>query len=127
MFSGHVETSILTIFSGKRNHGALAWEGREGRGDLLNPPPTLLKPRRGPWYTVVLNMPKFREAREALLYAFSDNLISGEEFALLYDVNKSKNKDFQYWNYETFDLDDISDVLFCQGNFTTKCKPKICL
>ena len=28
---------------------------------------------------------------------------------MLYDVNKSKNKDFEYWNYETFDLDDISN------------------
>ena len=49
-------------------------------------------------------MPTFREAREALLYAFSDNLITDEEFVLLYDVNKSKNRDFEYWNYEKFNL-----------------------
>ena len=54
-------------------------------------------------------MANFREARQALLYAFSDNLINGEEFALLYDINTSKNRDFEYWNYEPFDLDNISD------------------
>ena len=47
-------------------------------------------------------MPSFREAREALLYAFSDNMISGEDFALLYDINTSKNRDFEYWLYDEF-------------------------
>ena len=54
-------------------------------------------------------MPTFREAKEALLYAFSDNLITDEEFVLLYDVNKSKNRDVEYWNYEKFSLDGVSD------------------
>ena len=54
-------------------------------------------------------MPTFREAREALLYAFSDDLITDEEFVLLYDINKSKNRDFEYWNYEKFSLFDVSD------------------
>ena len=37
-------------------------------------------------------MPTFREAREALLYAFSDNLITDEEFVLLYDVISPKTE-----------------------------------
>ena len=50
----------------------------------------------------------FREAREHLLYAFSENVINGEDFALLYDLNTSKNRDFHYWEYDSFDLDAIS-------------------
>ena len=54
-------------------------------------------------------MAGFREAREALLYAFSDNVIDEEEFLLLYDLNRSKNRDFEYWIYDSFYLPDISD------------------
>lgn len=35
----------------------------------------------------------FKKAREGLLLALNDNLLSEEEFLLLYDVNKSKNLD----------------------------------
>ena len=54
-------------------------------------------------------MPSFREARQALLHAYSDNLIDDEEFCLLYDLNTSKNPDVEYWNYPAFDLDSFSD------------------
>lgn len=54
-------------------------------------------------------MPTFRQAREALLYGFSDNLITAEEFILLYDINKSKNRDFEYRLYDNFNLQNISD------------------
>ena len=54
-------------------------------------------------------MSRFREAREALLYAFSDDLIDGEEFILLYDLNTSKNRDFEHWIYQSFDLNEISE------------------
>ena len=54
-------------------------------------------------------MAGFREAREALLYAFSENIIDEEEFLLLYDINRSKNRDFEYWIYDEFCLRDVSD------------------
>ena len=54
-------------------------------------------------------MPKFRETREALLHSYSQNLISDEEFLLLYGINTSKNRDFEYWQYDKFNLDSISD------------------
>ena len=54
-------------------------------------------------------MPNFREARKALLYAHSDNLIDDEEFMLLYDLNTSKNLDLEYWLYPKFDLETVSD------------------
>lgn len=55
-------------------------------------------------------MSTFREAREALLNAYASNSISDEEFCLLYDINTSKNPDFQYWQYEPFNFDDVTDA-----------------
>ena len=55
-------------------------------------------------------MASFRETREALLLAFDQNLINDEEFVLLYDLNRSKNPDYPYWNYERFDLDKWTDA-----------------
>ena len=54
-------------------------------------------------------MPTFRETREALLYAFADNMMSYEDFILLYDINKSKNLDFNYWQYSNFELSNVSE------------------
>ena len=54
-------------------------------------------------------MPNFREARESLLYCYSENLLTDEEFCLLYDLNTSKNPDFDYTCYNKFDLNEISD------------------
>lgn len=41
-------------------------------------------------------MVSFREARDSLLIAYSSNLISYEEFAILYDLNTSKNLVFLF-------------------------------
>ena len=60
-------------------------------------------------FTVKRKMPTFREAREVLLYAISEYMVSDEEFALLYDINTSKNRDFEYWIYNAFNLHEISD------------------
>ena len=52
----------------------------------------------------------FRETRDALLVAYNSNLISDEEFVLLYDINKSKNPDFPFWKYDNFDLESMTDA-----------------
>ena len=54
-------------------------------------------------------MPIFRKTREVLLCAISENMVSDEEFALLYDINTSKNRDFEYQIYNAFNLQEISD------------------
>ena len=54
-------------------------------------------------------MPTFREAREVLLYATSENMVSDEEFALLCHINTSKTRGFEYWIYNAFNLREISD------------------
>ena len=41
-------------------------------------------------------MPNFRETRETLLHAHSNNVIDDEEFVLLFDLNNSKNPDIEY-------------------------------
>ena len=49
-------------------------------------------------------MATFRKVRELLLTSFDDGDISEDEFLLLYNVNRSKNPDIPYQNYEHFDL-----------------------
>ena len=48
-------------------------------------------------------------AREALLLSYDQNLIDEEEFCLLFDLNTSSNLDYPYWNYELFELDNLTD------------------
>ena len=50
-----------------------------------------------------------KKAREHLLYALDERLITEEEFLLLYDVNRSTNLDFPYEQYPLFDLDDMQN------------------
>ena len=54
-------------------------------------------------------MPKWRTARDHLLYAHSESLIDDEEFILLFDLHTAKSPDSPYWNYIEFDLDKLSD------------------
>ena len=54
-------------------------------------------------------MPKFRDT---ILLAHASRLINTDEFVLLYDVNKPKNPDLPYTNYDHFDLDKILPWLF---------------
>ena len=52
-----------------------------------------------------------RKVCELLLKSFNDGDISEDEFLLLYDVNKSKNPDFPYQNYEHFDLERLHEKM----------------
>ena len=64
-------------------------------------------------------MPGFREVQEALLLAYDDNLLDGDDFILLYNLNRSKNPDFPYWRYTSFDLDVLNEDE-CYANFQFK-------
>ena len=61
-------------------------------------------------------MANFREIRESVLLAYNSGYISDGEFVLLYDAYKSRNPDFPYWNYDRFDLDEVSDAE-CRAEF----------
>ena len=54
-------------------------------------------------------MPYLRDVREALFLAHLNRVINDEEFVCLYELNKSKNLDYPYWNYEKFELDNLTD------------------
>jgi len=64
-------------------------------------------------------MPNFRENRFLLTNAYADGLIDDEEYVLLYDINKSKNLDLPYWEYDRFDLDKLCDDE-CKAEFRFK-------
>ena len=58
----------------------------------------------------------FKDLRKALMLSYEENIISDEEFLLLYDEYSSKNPEFQYSDYERFDLDKLGDAE-CKANF----------
>ena len=53
-------------------------------------------------------MPKWRTARDHLLYVHSESSIDDEEFILLFDLHTAKSPDLPYWKYHEFDLDKLS-------------------
>ena len=55
-------------------------------------------------------IPYLREVREDLLYSHLNGTLDDEEFALLYDINSSKNPDLPYWAYRPFNLDEMDDT-----------------
>lgn len=61
-------------------------------------------------------MVPFREIHELLLLSHSDKYISDEEFILLYGINQSRNPDFPYWLYNSFDIMAVSEAE-CWGDF----------
>jgi hypothetical protein len=48
-----------------------------------------------------------RELRNILLHLHARGIIN-QQFMLLYDLNKSKNPDWPYWNFPKFELDKIN-------------------
>ena len=46
----------------------------------------------------------FKEFRDLLILLYGANIVSDEEFLLLYDTFKTKNPEFLHGNYERLDL-----------------------
>ena len=51
-----------------------------------------------------------REAREVLLLAPDENIITAEEYFLLNDLHTSKILDFPYWQHDSFELDLLTNA-----------------
>ena len=54
-------------------------------------------------------MLNFRDIRDLLYLSHFDNNIEDEEFMILLELVKSKNRDLPYWTYPCFDLEKLSD------------------
>ena len=54
-------------------------------------------------------MTSFKKTRELLAGSYLADIISDEEFVLLYDCNFSKNLELSYEEYERFDLEEMAD------------------
>ena len=61
-------------------------------------------------------MATFKETREILLASYASNIITIEEYALLFEENSSSNLDFTYYNYPRFNLESQSEAE-CRANF----------
>ena len=61
-------------------------------------------------------MATFKETREILLASYPSNIITIEEYALLFEENSSNNLDFPYYNYPPFNLESQSEAE-CRANF----------
>jgi hypothetical protein len=57
-----------------------------------------------------------RKVRELLVCSYNKEMLSDEEFVLLYDANKERNPDFPYWAHERFHLDEVTDAE-CRAEF----------
>ena len=51
-----------------------------------------------------------RETKNAILLVHSADMITDEDFFLLYHLHTSKNLDYPYWSYSEFDLENWTDA-----------------
>ena len=54
-------------------------------------------------------MPRFTEVRNTVILAHGSGIIDDEEFLVLYEYYWTSNLEFPYWNYEKFDLTNVTD------------------
>ena len=65
-------------------------------------------------------MTSFRDARDLSTFALFDNLISKDEYLILYDLNSSKHLGLSYVEFMRFDLDEIEDSSVLSSSESTK-------
>ena len=61
-------------------------------------------------------MASFRKGQAELILSFCEEIINKDGFHLWYDVNKSKNPEYPYWNHERFTLQNKSEAE-CKTDF----------
>ena len=60
-------------------------------------------------YFYQMNTRCLRDVREAITFTYANDLIDDVEFALLYDVNSSKDV-FPHWKFKDFNFEDWDNV-----------------
>ena len=58
----------------------------------------------------------FKAMRELTLLSYAENLLSDDEFLVLWEDNQSKNPDFPWDRYSPFDLENM-DEAECKAEF----------
>ena len=61
-------------------------------------------------------MSSFKAMRELTLLSYAENLLSDDEFLVLWEDNQSKNPDFPWDRYSPFDLENM-DEAECKAEF----------
>ena len=71
-------------------------------------------------------MASFKEFRQTLLLYYDVDLITDEDFIILYELFSSRNPDFAYDSYDRFDLDNMNDE--CKAEFRVRKRdlPTLC-
>ena len=64
-------------------------------------------------------MASFNEFRQTLILYYDVDLISDEDFVILYELFSSRNPDFAYDSYSRFDLDEMNDDE-CKAEFRVR-------
>ena len=64
-------------------------------------------------------MASFKEFRQTLLLYYDVDLITDEDFIILYELFSSRNPDFAYDSYDRFDLDNMNDDE-CKAEFRVR-------
>ena len=59
--------------------------------------------------------------QKEILVAFEADILDYEETVVLYDMCRSSNPYFPYWEYNRFDLDDMSDDELAYTTLKLKC------
>ena len=55
-------------------------------------------------------MASFKKTREMIVTAYAEKLLTDEEFLFLYEANKPDNLELPYYEYEEFNLENISEA-----------------
>ena len=69
-------------------------------------------------------MTSFKKTRELLAGSYLSDIISDEEFVLLYDCSFSKNLELPYEEYERFDFEEMADSE-CRAEFRVNKRDRI--
>ena len=71
---------------------------------------------RETWFLKEKKITSFKETRELTLLCYAENLLSDDEFLVLWEKNQSSNPDFPWDGYGPFDLENI-DEAECRAEF----------
>ena len=70
-------------------------------------------------FCICCAMASFKEFRQTLLLYYDADLITDEDFIILYELFSSRNPDFAYDSYDRFDLDNMNDDE-CKAEFRVR-------